>query len=99
MTLLAAHLGMTRSAQAQTAKETTMTTATTARDSAQDAATDTIRPFRVEVPRADLDDLRRRLAAIRLPSKELVADHSQGVQLATLQELTRYWSQEHDWRK
>jgi pimeloyl-ACP methyl ester carboxylesterase len=76
-----------------------MTTTTTARDSAQDAASDTIRPFRVEVPQADLDDLRQRLAATRWPSKELVADRSQGVQIATLQELTRYWAQEHDWRK
>src|SRR5947207_10290584 len=46
-----------------------------------------------------LDDLRRRIAAARWPSKELVADRSQGVQLATLQELARYWATEHDWRK
>jgi pimeloyl-ACP methyl ester carboxylesterase len=58
-----------------------------------------IRPFRVEVPQADLTDLRRRLAATRWPTKELVEDRSQGVQLATLKELTRYWATEYDWRK
>ena len=51
-----------------------------------------IRPFRVNVPKADLADLRRRLAATRWPTKELVEDRSQGVQLATLKELARYWS-------
>jgi pimeloyl-ACP methyl ester carboxylesterase len=57
-----------------------------------------IRPFRVEVPEAELVELRRRIAATRLPTKELVADRSQGVQLATIRELTRYWVTEHDWR-
>ncbi len=51
------------------------------------------------MPQADLDDLRQRLAATRWPSKELVADRSQGVQLATMQELTRYWATDYDWRK
>ena len=76
-----------------------MTTATTPRYAAQDAASTDIRPFQVEVPQADLDDLRQRLAATRWPSQELVADRSQGVQLATMQELTRYWATDHDWRK
>jgi pimeloyl-ACP methyl ester carboxylesterase len=76
-----------------------MTTATTARDTAQDTAAAAIRPFRVEVPEADLNDLQQRLAATRLPSKELVDDRSQGVQLATIQELTRYWATDYDWRK
>ena len=58
-----------------------------------------IRPFRVEIPEQALDDLRRRIAATRWPSKELVTDRSQGVQLATLQELARYWTTEYDWRK
>ena len=98
MTMLAARLGMTGSARAMTTKETTMTTASTARYTAQDTAADAIRPFHVEVPQADLDDLRQRLAATRLPSKELVTDRSQGVQLATIQELARYWTEEHDWR-
>ena len=58
-----------------------------------------VRPFTVDVPEASLADLRRRIAATRWPSKELVADRSQGVQLATLQALMRYWETEHDWRK
>src|ERR671912_62791 len=59
----------------------------------------TIRPFRVDVPEEDLDDLRRRIAAASWPSKELVEDRSQGVQLATMQELARYWETDYDWRK
>jgi len=58
-----------------------------------------VHPFRVDVPEEDLVELRRRIAATRWPHKELVADRSQGVQLATMQELTRYWATEHDWRK
>ena len=61
--------------------------------------TTTIRPFHVNVPEEDLAELRQRIASARWPSKELVADGSQGVQLATLQELSRYWATEHDWRK
>src|SRR5687767_1953635 len=57
-----------------------------------------IRPFRLEIPQEQIDDLRRRIAATRLPSRELVDDRSQGVQLATIQELARYWSTEYDWR-
>jgi len=57
-----------------------------------------IRPFRVDFPEAALDELRRRIAAVRWPSKELVADRSQGVQLATLQALARYWTTDYDWR-
>jgi pimeloyl-ACP methyl ester carboxylesterase len=58
-----------------------------------------IRPFHVEIPEEEIDDLLRRIAATRWPSKELVADRSQGVQLATLQELARYWATDYDWRK
>jgi pimeloyl-ACP methyl ester carboxylesterase len=58
-----------------------------------------IRPFQVKISEAELDDLRRRIAATRWPSKELVPDRSQGVQLATLQELVRYWTTDYDWRK
>jgi pimeloyl-ACP methyl ester carboxylesterase len=58
-----------------------------------------IQPFRVEIPEEQIDDLRRRIAATRWPSKELVGDRSQGVQLATLQELARYWATDYDWRK
>jgi pimeloyl-ACP methyl ester carboxylesterase len=58
-----------------------------------------IRPFRIEVPDEQLAELRRRLAATRFPSRELVADRSQGVQLATIEALTRFWATEYDWRK
>jgi pimeloyl-ACP methyl ester carboxylesterase len=58
-----------------------------------------IRPFRIEVADEQLADLRRRIAETRWPDKELVTDPSQGVQLAMLQELARYWSDEYDWRK
>jgi pimeloyl-ACP methyl ester carboxylesterase len=57
-----------------------------------------IRPFRVDMPDEAVADLRRRIAAARLPSKELVDDRSQGVQLGTLQELARYWAADYDWR-
>jgi pimeloyl-ACP methyl ester carboxylesterase len=58
-----------------------------------------VRPFRVDVPEEDLLELRRRIEATRWPSKELVEDRSQGVQLATMQELARYWATDYDWRK
>ena len=58
-----------------------------------------IRPFHVDIADEALEDLRRRITAVRFPSKELVADRSQGVQLATLQALARYWTTEHDWRR
>src|SRR6476659_8896785 len=57
-----------------------------------------IQPFRIDVPQEDIDDLRARIAATRWPTKELVGDRSQGVQLETLQQLARYWSTEYDWR-
>jgi pimeloyl-ACP methyl ester carboxylesterase len=57
-----------------------------------------VHPFRIEVPEEQLVELRRRIAAARWPSKELVPDQSQGVQLAALQALVRYWATEHDWR-
>jgi len=58
-----------------------------------------IRPFTIEIPEADLEDLRARIAATRWPEKETVEDPSQGVQLATMQALARYWADEYDWRK
>lgn len=58
-----------------------------------------IRPFRVSFPAADLADLRRRVVATRWPDRELVADASQGLQLATMQRLAKYWSSDYDWRK
>jgi pimeloyl-ACP methyl ester carboxylesterase len=57
------------------------------------------RPFHVNVPEAELTDLRRRITATRFPEKEPVTDPSQGVQLETIQKLARYWATEYDWRK
>jgi pimeloyl-ACP methyl ester carboxylesterase len=67
--------------------------------SATVAAGTEARAFQVEVPQDRLDDLRRRVEATRLPSRELVDDRSQGVQLETIQELARYWTSEYDWRR
>src|ERR687887_1352445 len=58
-----------------------------------------IRPFQLDIPEDALEDLRRRIQAARLPSKELVADRSQGVQLATIHALATYWATEYDWRR
>jgi pimeloyl-ACP methyl ester carboxylesterase len=58
-----------------------------------------IRPFSVNIPQEELDDLRRRIAATRWPDRETVADASQGAQLARMQELVRYWGAGYDWRK
>jgi len=58
-----------------------------------------IRPFRANVPDAELAELRRRINATRWPERETVADGSQGVQLATMQALARYWATDYDWRK
>jgi pimeloyl-ACP methyl ester carboxylesterase len=60
---------------------------------------DAIRPFRVDVPDELLVDLRRRILATRWPDRETVTDESQGVQLATMEELVRYWGKDYDWRK
>ncbi len=58
-----------------------------------------IRPFHVDVPEAELTELRRRINATKWPERETVTDASQGVQLATIQALARYWATEYDWRK
>ena len=58
----------------------------------------TIRPFEVHVPDEDLTGLQRRIAATRWPPRELVADQSQGVQLAMVQDLVSYWNAGYDWR-
>lgn len=62
-------------------------------------ADESIRPFHVHVPQAQLDDLRKRIAATRWPDKETVTDESQGIQLARVQELVKYWGTQYDWRK
>src|SRR5262245_61852098 len=58
-----------------------------------------IRSFRINVPEEQLVDLRRRIAVTRWPERETVTDESQGVRLATMQNLARYWANDHDWRK
>ena len=60
---------------------------------------DAIRPFRINVPQEQLVELRRRIAATQWPDRETVKDETQGVQLATIQKLARYWATGHDWRK
>ena len=63
------------------------------------ADSNAIRPFRIDLPEAELIDLRRRIAATRWPDRETVNDQSQGIQLAKLQGLVRYWGTDYDWRK
>ena len=58
-----------------------------------------IRPFQVSIPEQEVAELRRRVATTRWPTRELVKDRSQGVQLAMLEELARYWATDYDWRK
>jgi len=55
-----------------------------------------VRPFHVDIPEANLAELRHRIVAVRLPSRELVGDRSQGVQLATIQALARYWESDYE---
>ena len=69
-------------------------------DTQTDATTSTaVRPFHINVPLQDLDELRQRLAMTRWPKRETVTDDSQGVPLAMLQQLARYWATDYDWRK
>ena len=78
----------------------TMTAHTSTQQGGAQAADQTaIRPFRVNVPEAELTELRKRINATRWPEQETVADASQGVQLGTIQALARYWATEYDWRK
>jgi pimeloyl-ACP methyl ester carboxylesterase len=68
-------------------------------DREKTADNDAIRPFRVNVPEAELAEMRRRINATRWPERETVSDASQGVRLATMQKLARYWATDYDWRK
>ncbi len=81
-----------------TPKEIPVTSTMTPSASARSAA-DAIRPFTVHFPEEDLIDLRRRLRATRWPEPEYVTDATQGVQLATMQKLARYWETDYDWRR
>src|SRR3954471_22835922 len=73
--------------------------AATTLSSEEAADSSTIRPFRANFPEEELIDLRRRINATRWPDRETVTDQSQGVQLATVQALARYWATGYDWRK
>jgi epoxide hydrolase-like protein len=94
-----------RDARATPNRSNTMTELNTVDVPLQTPATRTatkdtsIRPFRVHVSDEAVTELRRRIQATRWPDKETVADRSQGAQLATLQELVRYWGSGYDWRK
>jgi pimeloyl-ACP methyl ester carboxylesterase len=79
--------------------DTIAKTSATQERSEQAGTKDTIRPFHVNVPEAELTELRRRINETRWPDRETVGDQSQGVQLATMQKLARYWATEYDWRK
>src|SRR5512144_684324 len=79
-------------------EDTMSQTSATQQGSEQAADKNAIRPFQVKVPEAELTDLRRRINATKWPDRETVADASQGVQLATIQALARYWVTEYDWR-
>src|SRR5579872_2701139 len=74
-------------------------TTATQRSTRQAPDNNALRPFQVNVPEAELTELRRRIAATRWPERETVTDASLGVQLATMQALARYWATEYDWRK
>jgi pimeloyl-ACP methyl ester carboxylesterase len=87
---------LTRVLAQQPAQTSTQTQVTDRAIATKDNA---IRPFQVHVPQAAIDDLRRRITATRWPDKETVTDQSQGLQLATMKDLVRYWGTEYDWRK
>jgi pimeloyl-ACP methyl ester carboxylesterase len=74
-------------------------TVATQKASAQTSDETAIRPFQVNVPEAELTELHRRINATKWPDRETVPDQTQGVQLATIQALARYWGTEYDWRK
>jgi pimeloyl-ACP methyl ester carboxylesterase len=98
MTIAATQLGRFGSANAQSS-QTKPETNTTQPGTVQSTDTTAIRPFRINIPQAAIVDLRQRIAATRWPEKETVADQSQGLQLATMQKLARYWATDYDWRK
>jgi len=92
-------LARTASREESSMEIQTTSTQSTPRKTKASAASTSIRPFRYTARDADLADLRRRIAATRWPEKETVADDSQGVQLATMQKLAKYWQTDYDWRR
>ena len=106
MTIASTRLDIFTSANAETAQPKTnkeeepmTTTVALHEETRQSADTAAIRPFNHHVPEAELTELRRRVRATKWPERETVADTTQGVQLATVQALARYWATEYDWRK
>jgi pimeloyl-ACP methyl ester carboxylesterase len=96
----AAHEAVQTKKSKTTKKEHTMSqTSATQQSSEQTADKNAIRPFHVNFPEAELTELRRRINATKWPEREMVTDASQGVQLATMQALARYWGTEYDWRR
>src|SRR5437870_5928798 len=76
-----------------------MTESTAAQRASKQADEDAIRPFQANFPETELAELRRRINATKWPERETVTDATQGVQLATMQNLARYWRTDYDWRK
>src|SRR5260370_37305604 len=93
MTLAATEFSMTACENVLTQRRTGMETQT------NETTSTAVRPFHINVPQKDLDELRQRLAMTRWPKRETVTDDSQGVPLAMLQQLARYWATDYDWRK
>src|SRR5262245_10873373 len=80
-------------------EQSTKTQRTTSQSSKQAVDRNSLRPFQVKVPEAELVELRQRINATRWPDRETVTDTTQGVQLATTQALARFWATEYDWRR
>jgi pimeloyl-ACP methyl ester carboxylesterase len=99
MSLAAAEFGMMVSAKAHSSNSFSAGAAAIPAKVGAAADDTSIRPFRINIPDADLADLRRRVAATKWPERELVSDATQGVQLATTQKLAQYWAANYDWRK
>jgi len=101
MTVASAHLGIFKSANAEPKTpegENPMATSVAPHEGTSNSK-DSIRPFKIQVPEAELTELRRRIKNTEWPERETVTDATQGVQLATAQALARYWATKYDWRK
>ena len=96
---LASQTARAQQAEGRYSKEDTVAQTIARPDSSPAADPTAIRPFRATASEAELTDMRRRIRATRWPERETVADASQGVPLATMQKLARYWATEYDWRK
>lgn len=99
MTIATTQLGRFGSANAQSSQTKRMETVMTQPRTMQSTDATAIRPFRVNMSQEALVNLRRRITATQWPEKETVADQSQGLPLATMQELARHWATDYDWRK